>query len=75
MREWEAPTALATESQTLSAVLLELDADEFERPTSCPPWDLKELVVHTAASIGLRQPPHSGTRDTAAERGRLLPSS
>jgi uncharacterized protein (TIGR03083 family) len=54
MREWEALTALATESQTLSAVLLELDADEFECPTNCPPWDLKELVVHTAASIGLR---------------------
>jgi uncharacterized protein (TIGR03083 family) len=54
MREWEALTALATESQTLSAVLLELDGHEFERPTNCPPWDLKELVVHTTASIGLR---------------------
>ena len=54
MSGWEALTALAEESQTLSVVLLELDAAEFERPSNCPPWDLKELVVHTAASIGLR---------------------
>src|SRR5829696_2466111 len=47
-------TALAEESRTLSSVRLGLDADEFERPTNCPPWDLKELVAHTAASIGLR---------------------
>jgi uncharacterized protein (TIGR03083 family) len=54
MSDWDELTALAEESQTISAVLLELDADEFKRPTNCPPWDLKELVVHTAASIGLR---------------------
>ena len=30
-------TALAEESRTLSSVLLGLDADEFERPTNCPP--------------------------------------
>jgi uncharacterized protein (TIGR03083 family) len=54
MSEWEALTALAEESRMLSTVLLELDVEEFRRPTNCPPWDLKELVVHTAASIGLR---------------------
>jgi uncharacterized protein (TIGR03083 family) len=54
MAAWEALTALADESRALSAVLLDLDAAEFHRPTNCPPWDLKELVVHTAASIGLR---------------------
>jgi uncharacterized protein (TIGR03083 family) len=53
MRDWEALTALAEESQALSAVLLDLEADQFQRPTNCPPWNLKELVVHTAASIGL----------------------
>jgi hypothetical protein len=42
MSEWEALTALAEESRTLSAVLLELDLVEFQRPTNCPPWDLKE---------------------------------
>jgi Mycothiol maleylpyruvate isomerase N-terminal domain len=52
--EWEALTKLAEESQTLSAVLVDLEAAEFQRPTNCPPWNLKELVVHTAASIGLR---------------------
>jgi Mycothiol maleylpyruvate isomerase N-terminal domain len=45
---------LAQERRTLSAVLLELDAEKFQRPTNCPPWNLKELVVHTAASIRLR---------------------
>jgi uncharacterized protein (TIGR03083 family) len=54
MREWEALTALAEESQTLSAVLVDLEAEAFQGPTNCPPWNLKELVVHTAASIGLR---------------------
>jgi uncharacterized protein (TIGR03083 family) len=54
MSDWGALTALAEESRTLSAVLLDLDADQFQRPTNCPPWNLKELVVHTAASIGLR---------------------
>jgi len=54
MGELDALAALAEESRTLSAVLLELDVAEFQRPTNCPPWDLKELVVHTAASIGLR---------------------
>ncbi|HEX8859133.1 MAG TPA: maleylpyruvate isomerase N-terminal domain-containing protein [Actinomycetes bacterium] len=54
MGEWEALTALSKESRALSGVLLELDADAFERSTNCPPWNLKELVVHTAASIQLR---------------------
>jgi hypothetical protein len=54
MSGYEALTGLAEESRTLSAVLLGLDAEEFQRPTNCPPWDLTELVVHTAVSIGLR---------------------
>jgi uncharacterized protein (TIGR03083 family) len=55
MSGYEALTGLAEESRTLSAVLLGLDAEEFQRPTNCPPWDLTELVVHTAVSIGLRR--------------------
>jgi Mycothiol maleylpyruvate isomerase N-terminal domain len=51
---YEALTALAEESGTLSAVLLGLGTEELQRPTNCPPWDLTERVVHTAASIGLR---------------------
>jgi uncharacterized protein (TIGR03083 family) len=69
MGELDALTALAEESRTLSAVLLELDATEFQRPTNCPPWDLKELVVHTAASIGLRgdfRIPEPGARQVSA---------
>ena len=43
MSEWEELTALAEESRTLSAVLLDLDAEQFQRPTNCPPWDLIEF--------------------------------
>ena len=48
----------------MSAVLLELEADQFQRPTNCPPWDLRELVVHTAASIELGD--EFGTPDPGA---------
>lgn len=43
--------ALDTECRALSAVLLDLAPDDFDRPTNCPPWNLKELVVHIAMSI------------------------
>jgi uncharacterized protein (TIGR03083 family) len=65
MRDWEALTALAEESQALSAVLLDLEADQFQRPTNCPPWNLKELVVHSAADY-YRRP----QRATPQYRGR-----
>jgi uncharacterized protein (TIGR03083 family) len=37
----------------LAAVLRELEPDDLTRATNCPPWDLRELVVHTGASIGV----------------------
>jgi hypothetical protein len=40
----------------LSAVLHTLDPPQFDRPTNCLPWNLRELVVHTAASVGIRDP-------------------
>jgi uncharacterized protein (TIGR03083 family) len=52
----DALVALRQETEALSAVLRALDPAQFDRPTNCPPWDLRELVVHTAASVGIRDP-------------------
>lgn len=50
----DALTALAHESQALSAVLRELEPEDLTRMTNCPPWDLQELVVHIADSIRVK---------------------
>ncbi len=50
----EVLAALQTETEALSAVLHTLDPPQFDQPTNCPPWNLRELVVHIAASIGIR---------------------
>jgi uncharacterized protein (TIGR03083 family) len=52
----DALVALRQEIQALSTVLHELNPAQFTRPTNCPPWNLRELVVHTAASIAIRSP-------------------
>jgi len=49
-------TALREEADALSAVLRGLDPVQFTRPTNCPPWNLRELVVHIAASVAIRAP-------------------
>lgn len=56
MSAHDALVALRQETGALSAVLRPLDPAQFDRPTNCPPWDLRELVVHTAASVGIRAP-------------------
>lgn len=43
--------ALADECRALSSVLRELAPAEFATATNCPPWDLRELVVHIGDSI------------------------
>jgi uncharacterized protein (TIGR03083 family) len=40
--------AFRDEAVALDAVLAGLDEDDFARPTTCPPWNVKELVVHVA---------------------------
>jgi uncharacterized protein (TIGR03083 family) len=52
----DALTALRQEILALSAVLYELDPAQFSRPTNCPPWNLRELIVHMAASVAIRGP-------------------
>jgi uncharacterized protein (TIGR03083 family) len=38
--------ALAAEGAKTSAFLRGLDAPEWKAPTRCPPWNVRELVVH-----------------------------
>jgi uncharacterized protein (TIGR03083 family) len=38
--------ALAAEGAKTSAFLRGLDAPEWTAPTRCPPWDVREIVVH-----------------------------
>jgi len=47
---------LADECGATISVLEELPEDDFARPTNCPPWNLKELVVHTRFSITVPDP-------------------
>jgi len=48
--------ALRAETEAMSAVLFALEPAQFALPTNCPPWDLRELVVHTAASVRIGAP-------------------
>lgn len=42
--------ALAEECTALTAVLQSLGESDYERPTNCPPWNLKQLVAHVLGS-------------------------
>jgi uncharacterized protein (TIGR03083 family) len=44
----QAYDALETQCGVLLALVDELAAEDFERPTRCPPMTVKELVVHVA---------------------------
>jgi hypothetical protein len=50
-------------------VLGSLEESEFARPTNCPPWTLKDLVVHIDGTIRLPASwqPGTGPRRTAAD--------
>ena len=52
----DALSVLAEECAALSAVLHGLGRADWQRATNCPPWDLRELVVHIGASIAVRGP-------------------
>lgn len=54
--------ALAAEGARTSAFLLGLDAPDWKAPTRCPPWDVRDLVVHMTGmmegtgTISLQEP-------------------
>ena len=50
--------ALAAEGAKTSAFLRGLDVAEWKTPTRCPPWDVRDLVVHMTMMI-------EGVADTA----------
>jgi hypothetical protein len=43
--------AFRDEAEALDSVVEKLHADDFRRPTNCPPWDVKELIVHIAVVL------------------------
>jgi uncharacterized protein (TIGR03083 family) len=43
--------ALAAEGAKTAAFLRGLDAPDWKAPTRCPPWDVREIVVHMTAMI------------------------
>ncbi|MEQ4209909.1 maleylpyruvate isomerase N-terminal domain-containing protein [Actinopolymorpha sp. B17G11] len=43
--------AFRDEAEALDSVVEKLSADDFRRPTNCPPWDVKELIVHIAVVL------------------------
>jgi uncharacterized protein (TIGR03083 family) len=50
--------AFEAEARALDSVLDQLAEADFARPTNCPPWSVKDIVVHIAQGL-------SGRRGTA----------
>lgn len=48
--------AFEAECQALQAAVDGLDDADFERPTNCPPWTVKELTVHIAIGLPTEPP-------------------
>jgi uncharacterized protein (TIGR03083 family) len=58
--DWRALiAAFDVEVAALLEAIDELADDDFARPTNCPPWDLRELVVHIAFSACVSADPRS----------------
>jgi uncharacterized protein (TIGR03083 family) len=53
MARGEPLEALSAECGVLLRVVDGLSEADLQRPTNCPPWNLRELVVHIADSISL----------------------
>lgn len=44
--------AFRAESTALGAVLRDLDEPDFDRPTDCPPWTVRDLLAHLGTTVG-----------------------
>lgn len=49
------PAQLADECRAIADVAGALSESTFSSPTNCPPWTVKELIVHIAGTIWLPQ--------------------
>ncbi len=58
----EVLAAFRDEAVALDGVVDGLDGDDFDRPTNCPPWTVKELIVHVAVVL----PPRGAPPDAPA---------
>jgi uncharacterized protein (TIGR03083 family) len=69
--------AFEDEARTFDAVLGDLTEDDFAKATNCPPWNVKELVVHvgvvlpTPGSLGDAPPGDPDLREPADYYRRL----
>lgn len=43
--------AFRAEAARLCAVLVNLDEDDFDRPTNCPPWTVRDMVAHIRIAV------------------------
>lgn len=43
--------AFRAEAAQLCAVLADLDEADFDRPTNCPPWTVRDLVAHVRIAV------------------------
>ncbi|GAA4989686.1 maleylpyruvate isomerase N-terminal domain-containing protein [Actinopolymorpha pittospori] len=69
--------AFEDEARTFDAVLCDLTEDDFAKATNCPPWNVKELVVHvgvvlpTPGALGDAPPGDPDLREPADYYRRL----
>ena len=59
--------ALAAEGAKTSAFLRGLDAPDWKAPTRCPPWDVRDIVVHMAGMM-------EGVGRTALQKPLSIPA-
>ncbi|MGW3604555.1 maleylpyruvate isomerase N-terminal domain-containing protein [Micromonospora sp. NPDC005161] len=44
--------AFRAECARLTEILAELDDADLDRPTDCPPWNVRELIAHVRTGVG-----------------------
>lgn len=44
--------ALRAECATLTGILVDLDDADLDRPTTCPPWAVRDLIAHVRTGAG-----------------------
>jgi uncharacterized protein (TIGR03083 family) len=65
----EAGRLAAAEYRRFARLLRQLTPDEWERPTDCPPWDVRQLVAHVLGATEANASPREMLRQL--RRGRV----
>jgi uncharacterized protein (TIGR03083 family) len=67
-REWS--VLAAAEQERLLALLRELSPDDWERPTDCAGWAVRDIVAHLAGAFASAASPREGLRQQRAGKPR-----